>query len=245
MSTGTQLFVLATFLLMGIIVAFIGYDMANSPSVYPFFNDSLCFWLGVALMAVAFVPSAVMAVYTVGSMQQSRGNPAGFTDVFTAPPIPRPEKEPEAPAPGVFSVESVRKGGDKPLVAARSFPHLIGLTGGLPNRVEVGLGIFTIGRAPDCQLVLTSQLVSRHHAQLDWDGERLLLRDMGSSNATLVNDKKVEKDMLLNEGDVIQIVDYSLEVELPPSLAKTIRRSHSGEPDADPAATIRLPLDDA
>ncbi len=239
MSPLIQLLILAAFLFAGIFLALIGLDMAANPTVYALFNPDLCVALGYALIPVGFIPAFLMTVYILG---WGRGaEPARF-------PEPSPEKSP-SPAPRdpgepplmarAVSVELLKSGGgDQPIVPGRNVPHLIGLTGGLPNRVAVPEGIFRIGRAPDNQLVLTSQLVSRHHCKLEWTGEKLTIEDLDSSNATHVNDGKVSGKTLLNEGDVIRIVDYAIEVELPPSLAETLKR-----PDgtADPAATIRLP----
>lgn len=242
MSRSAQLFVLFAFLLGGVVLALIGYDMATHPSVYPI-NRTFIQVLGYFFMAVAFIPSIALGVY----VYRNKPEPAPVViDIFNPPKKAAPKSEPVIPAvePAPrrgMSVESIKKGGDQSILGGRNHPHLIGLTGGLPNRVEVPHGVFMIGRAPDCHLPLTSQLVSRHHAQLEWNGEILMLRDLGSSNATLVNDKKVDKEVVLNEGDVIQIVDYSLEVELPPSLAKTIIRREPGEPEIDPNATLRMP----
>lgn len=67
----------------------------------------------------------------------------------------------------------------------------------------------TIGRAPDCDVVLDSVEVSRHHAILRQVGEQALLRDLDSSNGTYVNGQPVAQ-ALLAEGDLIQIANYLL-----------------------------------
>ncbi len=109
---------------------------------------------------------------------------------------------------------------------AQKIPHLIGITGGLPPKVEIPIGRFVIGRSPDCDLVLSSQLVSRKHARLHWDGSQLKLSDLGSSNTTMVNDEEVGGECVLQDGDVIQVVDYQMEVSLslPESLEVTVIR---------------------
>lgn len=238
MSPPIQLLILAILLFLGIFLAFIGLDMAGSPTVYSFLNPDLCVAFGYTLIPVGFIPAFLMTVYILG---WGRGGPLPQGAESPSPQSvaePRPQGEPPLMARAV-SVELLKSGaGDQAIVPARDTPHLIGLTGGLPNRVTVPEGVFTIGRAPDNKLVLTSQLVSRHHCKLEWSGEKLTIEDLDSSNATHVNDQKVSGRTLLNEGDVIRIVDYALEVELPPSLAETLKRPE-GQPD--PAATIRLP----
>ncbi|MFC7614392.1 ATP-binding cassette domain-containing protein [Actinokineospora soli] len=49
----------------------------------------------------------------------------------------------------------------------------------------------TIGRAPECAVVLTDVLVSRHHAELRQVGGRWQLVDLGSWNGTHVNGKRI------------------------------------------------------
>jgi ABC transport system ATP-binding/permease protein len=47
----------------------------------------------------------------------------------------------------------------------------------------------TIGRAAECDLVLDSPLVSRHHARLERSGPTHVLTDLGSTNGTYVNSR--------------------------------------------------------
>jgi hypothetical protein len=70
----------------------------------------------------------------------------------------------------------------------------------------------TIGRAPDNGLVLFDGRVSRHHARLYGRRGALLLTDLGSTNGSWVNDRKVE-EMALGEGDRIRVGDTILVVE--------------------------------
>jgi hypothetical protein len=70
----------------------------------------------------------------------------------------------------------------------------------------------TIGRAPDNGLVLFDGRVSRHHARLYGRRGALLLADLGSTNGSWVNDRRVE-EMALGEGDQIRVGDTILVVE--------------------------------
>ena len=49
----------------------------------------------------------------------------------------------------------------------------------------------TIGRASDNDLVVAHPSVSAHHAELHFDGEQFLLRDLSSSNGTFVNGERI------------------------------------------------------
>jgi EAL domain-containing protein (putative c-di-GMP-specific phosphodiesterase class I) len=66
---------------------------------------------------------------------------------------------------------------------------------------------FRIGRLPGLELVLPSQVVSKRHAEIYEDARGLRLRDLGSTNGTLVNRLHVS-DVALSEGDVLHIADF-------------------------------------
>ena len=70
----------------------------------------------------------------------------------------------------------------------------------------------TIGRGPDNGLVLHDGRASRRHARIFSRAGALLLADLGSTNGSWVNDRRVE-EMALGEGDRIRIGDTVLIVE--------------------------------
>jgi hypothetical protein len=70
----------------------------------------------------------------------------------------------------------------------------------------------TIGRGPDNGLVLRDSRASRHHARLYGRRGALLIADLGSTNGSWVNDRRVQ-EMALGEGDRIRIGDTILVVE--------------------------------
>ena len=67
---------------------------------------------------------------------------------------------------------------------------------------------FTIGRGNDCDLTLRSKWVSRHHAQIHLSGSILWLRDLGSTNGTMINQKQIEEAELLEVGDHLHFGDH-------------------------------------
>ena len=67
---------------------------------------------------------------------------------------------------------------------------------GQPSREVVAQEGMTIGRHPDCALVLTGPFVSGRHAQVVADGEALAIMDLGSNNGTVVGD-----GVVLRKGD--------------------------------------------
>jgi ABC-type multidrug transport system ATPase subunit/pSer/pThr/pTyr-binding forkhead associated (FHA) protein/ABC-type multidrug transport system permease subunit len=67
--------------------------------------------------------------------------------------------------------------------------------------------VLLIGRAPDCDLTLDSPLVSRHHARLERSGAAHNLVDLGSTNGTFVNSRRIDR-VELHPGDVVQLGPY-------------------------------------
>ncbi|HEX2837543.1 MAG TPA: FHA domain-containing protein [Phycisphaerales bacterium] len=64
-----------------------------------------------------------------------------------------------------------------------------------------------IGRATDCGLRIPSSSVSRHHCEVVVGEGKATLRDLGSSNGTYVNRKKVATQDLA-AGDLISIGEF-------------------------------------
>lgn len=61
----------------------------------------------------------------------------------------------------------------------------------------------TIGRSPECDLVLSDPTVSRHHARLRRLPHGWELRDLGSTNGTRVNGWHVGLPQQVHPGDVV------------------------------------------
>lgn len=61
-----------------------------------------------------------------------------------------------------------------------------------------------VGRSGDLDMVLAEEMVSRRHALILPDQNRLLIQDLGSTNGTFVNGQKVS-EAYLREGDTILI----------------------------------------
>ncbi len=62
-----------------------------------------------------------------------------------------------------------------------------------------------IGREKDCDIHVQDEFVSRHHAQINFDGTAYLVADLGSINGTYVNGKRVTAPEALKDGDVLSI----------------------------------------
>jgi hypothetical protein len=78
--------------------------------------------------------------------------------------------------------------------------------------IEIDGRALTIGRAPDNGLVVRDGRASRHHARIDIRRGSLVLTDLGSTNGSWVNDRRVES-VALGEGDRVRIGTTTLVVE--------------------------------
>jgi DNA-binding response OmpR family regulator len=63
----------------------------------------------------------------------------------------------------------------------------------------------SLGRAVECDVVITSKRVSREHARLRREGRKWFLDDLGSSNGTFLNDERLLAPAELRDNDRIAI----------------------------------------
>ncbi len=71
-----------------------------------------------------------------------------------------------------------------------------------------------IGRSEQCEIPLRDpdRAVSREHARIWWDGSRLWIEDLGSTNGTKVNGRGIARAEL-EAGDTVEVGQYKLELE--------------------------------
>lgn len=75
--------------------------------------------------------------------------------------------------------------------------------------MDRGGAYVVVGRSRDCDLVLEHETVSGRHARLSWDGDRLTLEDLGSSNGTFVDGRQVARAKI-RPGDEIVLGHVAL-----------------------------------
>lgn len=63
----------------------------------------------------------------------------------------------------------------------------------------------TLGRALECEVVITSKSVSREHARMSLEGRRWLVEDLGSTNGTFLNGERVLGRRELRDGDSLKV----------------------------------------
>lgn len=73
-----------------------------------------------------------------------------------------------------------------------------------------GEDTLSVGRLPDCDLIVDEASVSKRHAMLTWheDTQRCSLKDLGSTNGTFLNASiKLHGEVSLRDGDIISFGD--------------------------------------
>jgi pSer/pThr/pTyr-binding forkhead associated (FHA) protein len=131
------------------------------------------------------------------------------------------------------------------------------------NEFEFQQGPIYIGRHANSQIYLGHRAVSRQHAVIFQDKNgKWIAEDLDSTNKTYLNDQTIHKSEI-KTGDVIKIVDFSIEVNIGPkekkskaidledtltktvfNLEETLTAPHDivvRKPDAGGAPAMRLP----
>ena len=129
----------------------------------------------------------------------------------------------------IFIARAVRvinqelKGGDtvaagRPAAApqakrSKKAPSKAAVVQGEKKGSTLGLGDeLIIGRGEKCRLVLDDNYVSTVHARIYANGERYMLEDLGSTNGTYLNRRRVTSPVELQRGDQVKIGKTVLEM---------------------------------
>jgi pSer/pThr/pTyr-binding forkhead associated (FHA) protein len=71
---------------------------------------------------------------------------------------------------------------------------------------------FLIGRGQECHLRPKSDAISRRHCEIAVEGEKAVIRDMGSKNGTYVNGTRIDGEQELSQSDQLLVGKLELEV---------------------------------
>lgn len=90
-----------------------------------------------------------------------------------------------------------------------------GMEGCLPghdtlSKISLRNVTVVVGRDPQGEICLASPNVSKRHAQFVISGHQVILEDLGSTNGTFINGKRLESSAVLEEGDLVQFADVEL-----------------------------------
>jgi predicted component of type VI protein secretion system len=115
-------------------------------------------------------------------------------------------------------------------------------------------GDYVVGRDPDCRVQLNNRFVSRRHCRLSIRQDGVMVRDLGSTNGTLVNGERVADEVHLQIGDSLQlgavVLQLVAESNVPADVVHTVHGQHAdgialeADVGADaPAAAVYDPAD--
>jgi pSer/pThr/pTyr-binding forkhead associated (FHA) protein len=92
-----------------------------------------------------------------------------------------------------------------------------------------------IGRALECDVVITSKSVSREHTRIRREGRRWFVEDLGSTNGTYLNGERVTGSLTLLDGDDLKVGDVSFTFHDPDT---TTRESPMPDLEVDTSAGV-------
>jgi pSer/pThr/pTyr-binding forkhead associated (FHA) protein len=145
--------------------------------------------LKYALLALLYF-FVFRAVRSVMSDLRSRNDPARATrPAASAPAAPRPSRGAKPPT----QVAVFEGDGAKPRTVRLDDPT-------------------EIGRGDHCAIRLGAPYVSQVHARLSSDGGAWSVEDLGSTNGTFLNDRKVDGRLEVHAGDVVKVGKTVLEL---------------------------------
>lgn len=117
---------------------------------------------------------------------------------------------------------------------------IIRFTDGTERVVDLPEGRMSVGRAPDAGLRLALPEVSGHHAELHWDGTQLSMRDLSSTNGTVVNGRRLTAWTALRDGDRIRWGPVTADVMLGRPAPPPPPPAPSPPPPAPPPSARRI-----
>ena len=90
---------------------------------------------------------------------------------------------------------------------------LAGTQGETPLRFELTPDMQLVGRTPDCDIQVQDSAVSRRHAEVRIDQDKVRVRDLGSLNGTFVNGSPLKGETLLSSGGKVRFGHVTLTVQ--------------------------------
>lgn len=98
------------------------------------------------------------------------------------------------------------------------------LQGGQATPYDLKSDEFVLGRLPECDIQLQSNMVSRKHARVVRRGREYLLEDLGSGNGSFVNGKRITEPYALRHDDRIKLGPVLLRFESDDASPSELRR---------------------
>ncbi len=122
-----------------------------------------------------------------------------------------PKKDDFNPEKTIAANENTR-----PMLTAEPRPHLVVLyPRELFRQIPLRQGKTVIGRGNEADIRLEDEMISRRHCEISWDGKRVALRDLASTNGTFVDGtlvssrpKAIDSENRLQIGKMVLKIDF-------------------------------------
>ncbi|MCW5624493.1 MAG: FHA domain-containing protein [Burkholderiales bacterium] len=163
------------------------------------------------------------------------GSDASRPCTMTRLPHSPPPTDAEHGTPGVPHTEGTSAPHSQ---AARDLVHCIAVVGGheTGRRVEIGEAPVSIGRAAPCDLILQDPEVSRMHCRIHIAGNEAVIIDLGSTNGTFVDGRRVVGSAALSLHATFRIGNQLLRYEFRSRKEITALRDAASSRSWQPAA---------
>ena len=102
--------------------------------------------------------------------------------------------------------------------------------------------VYILGREAGSDLVIEDSQVSRRHAKLTRQGTSYLIEDLGSTNGTFVNGRRIAAQTLLSNGDKVGLADTILLSVVAPMPTLGSDETLVGVADALGATAVNPPI---
>ena len=80
------------------------------------------------------------------------------------------------------------------------------------RRIRLTAHGHVVGRSPEAEITIDDPYASEFHARVGIQDERIMVHDLGSTNGTYVNGRRVSAPTTVSRGDTVQIGKTILEV---------------------------------
>ena len=131
----------------------------------------------------------------------------GFALACSAEPVARHPRDPNDTSESDHVraktvVTSISRISEKPSGKEACLVVIYGME--LGKKYNLNSASLVIGRSSKCDIQIDQESISRNHSKIVNTGKSILIRDLGSTNGTYVNDEPVD-EYVLRDGDLIKI----------------------------------------
>lgn len=134
----------------------------------------------------------------------------------------------------------------EPIVAAPPpRVEVLGPQGALLRTAALVSGALTVGRAPDRDLFLDDQQISREHLRIDWDGRAATVTDLGSANGSFVGRSRLAPHVPTpwDGRQPLRVGPFSLRLAPPPGQVPADETALASPPPQPQPGRIELRID--